>query len=503
MRTDATSMARAFQSARMAFFDHMPDWRRDECGLAGRLEWVGTHFGVLDLESRGLAAVADAVCAEDRESFVRIFLPTEETSRAGEFRLGLADDRVVFVYCDASVERAADGRPVRIYGTLHDVTDRRRFEAQLSDTLREREMLLAVIDACPLSITVADAQLPDTPLIYVNRTFETLTGYSRDEVLGSNCRLLLGPDSDRRALQLLNDAVAAGTQAEVRSTSHRKDGSTFLNRLVLAPIHDAHGRVTAYIGLQSDVTDEAKREESERQRQRVEALGRMMGGIAHEINNLLQPVILMTEELVARHGGDAERPYLDVVLDCALNARRIIGDLLAFSRPSGRKAETVDASTLLRDALVLIRKAVGPGIAMELDAGPGNGGITIRVDRTAFTQVLLNIAGNAAAAMGGTGTIRVVLRDDRSHTAAPCARIDVIDSGCGMDRTTLERAFEPFFTTKPVGQGTGLGLSVAFGLVKEMGGEIILDSTPGQGTTASVLLPEAQGDRHHGNHSRH
>ncbi|WP_029010434.1 ATP-binding protein [Azospirillum halopraeferens] len=490
----------------MAFFDHVPDWRRDGRGLSGSLAWTGTHFGIRGLEERGLEAVADAVCAEDRESFLRIFVPTEEASRAGEFRLGLADGRVVFLYCDASIEMAADGRPARIFGTLHDVTDRRRFEAQLSDILREREMLLAVIDACPISITVADAQQPDTPLIYANRTFETLTGYTRDEVLGSNCRFLQGPDSDPAALRVLHDAVVTGSQAEVRLTNRRKDGTPFLNRLVLAPIRNDRGHVTAFIGLQSDVTDEARREEADKQRQRIEALGRMMGGIAHEINNLLQPITLMTEELIARHTDDAERPYLDAVLDCALNARRIIGDLLAFSRPSGRKAEVMDAATLLHDALVLIRKAVGPGIVMDLDVHSGDDRIAVRADKTAFTQVLLNLAGNAAAAMGGTGAIRIALTPGRMVAAGStgrCARIDVTDSGCGMDRATLERAFEPFFTTKPIGQGTGLGLSVAFGLVKDMGGEITLDSAPGRGTTATVLLPEVIGDWYHGHHTRH
>lgn len=501
MRADTARMARAFQSARMAFFDHAPDWPADPQGLAGSLEWVGTHLGIRGLEDRGLVALADAVCAEDRESFLRLFLPTQEESRAGEFRVDLSDGRVIFVYCDASVEKAGDGRPARIFGTLHDVTDRRRFEAQLSDTLREREMLLAVIDACPISITVADARLPDTPLIYANRTFETLTGYARDEVLGSNCRFLQGPASEPAELQAFHDAVAAGAQAEIRVTNYRKDGTSFLNRVVLAPIRDEQGEVSAYIGLQSDITNEARREEADRQRQRIEALGRMMGGVAHEINNLLQPVTLMTEELIARHGDDPDRPYLDVVLDCALNARRIIGDLLAFSRPSGRKAEVVDAAGLLKDTLVLIRKAVGPGIVMDLDAADPQ--VAVLAEKTAFTQVLLNLAGNAAAAMGGTGTIRVALRGDRTHTGEPCARIDVADSGCGMDRATLERAFEPFFTTKPVGQGTGLGLSVAYGLVKDMGGEITLDSAPGRGTTASVLLPEARGERPHGHHTHH
>jgi PAS domain S-box len=507
--TDAAPLSRALQSARVAFFDYAPDRLRDPRDLAGTLEWVGTRFGIRDLDRRGLAAVADAVLAEDRESFLGVFRPGQGTARGGEFRISPADGRVIYLYCDVSVDMGDNGHPARIVGTLHDVTDRRRFEERLSDILREREMLLAVIDACPISITVADGRLPDMPLIYANRTFQTLTGYGRDEVLGMNCRFLQGPDTDPAAVRAIRDAVASGSQTEVRLVNYRKDGTTFLNRLVLAPIRDERGGVSAYIGLQSDVTDEARREDAERQRQRVEALGRMMGGVAHEINNLLQPITLMAEELIVRHPRDQDRAYLDIALDCALNARRIIGDLLAFSRPGSRRAEVLLADDLLQDALVLVRKAVGPGIVTELNIR--DGGIAVRADRTAFTQVLLNLAGNAAASMAGAGTIRIVLRahphDDAPH-AQRSARIDVVDTGSGMDRATLERAFEPFFTTKPVGQGTGLGLSVAYGLVKEMGGEIILASAPGRGTTASVLLPEApQEDRkedgHHGHHTRH
>lgn len=500
--TDSGSLLpRALRSARLAFFSHAPDWAADARGLAGPLEWTGTHFGIHDLAERGLYAVADAVCTEDRDSFLRIFRPSPDSSRGGEFRIGLADGRFAVVHCDAGVDRARDGRPWRIFGTLHDVTDRHRFEERLSEAMRERETLLGVIDACPVSITISDARLPGLPLIYANRTFQALTGYGLAEIRGRNCRFLQGPDTDPEALLTLHDAVAAGEGADVRLLNYRKDGSAFLNHLVLAPIRDERGSLAAYFGLQSDVTHEASRDAAERQRQRVEALGRMMGGVAHEINNLLQPVMLMTEELIDRHAEDADRAYLDVVLDCTNNARRIIGDLLAFSRPSGRKAEVLAADDLLRDAMVLVGKAVGPGVSIALADAPC--GLKVKADRTAFIQILLNLASNAAAAMGGSGIVGVALsacRTGEPGATRDCIRIDVTDSGCGMDRATIERAFEPFFTTKPVGQGTGLGLSVAYGLVKEMGGEIILDSAPGRGTCASVRLPAAKGDVTHGNH---
>lgn len=504
MPASAALMDRAFQSARMAFFDFAPDPEQPPGGLAGALRWIGTRFGVRGLEEGGLRALADAVVAEDRAGFLDVFLPAGDVSRAGEFRIAHGDGRIVFVHFDVCAGGPGGDRAPHVFGTLHDVSDLRRFEALLNDAMREREMLLAVIDACPISIAVADARRPDTPLIYVNRIFQTLTGYDRAEVMGRNCRFLHGPGTDDAAVGVLHEAIRTGSRADVRLLNYRKDGSTFLNHLVLAPIHDETGTLSAYIGLQADVTDEARREEIDRQRQRVEALGRMMGGVAHEINNLLQPVTLMTEELMLRPHGAADTACLRTILDCALSARRIIGDLLAFSRPGGRETEVVDAAALLRDALVLVRKAVGPAIVIRFEdrAGPAD----IRADRTAFTQVLLNLASNAAAAMAGEGTIEVALAlvpggPSRSEPR-PQVRLTVTDTGCGMDAALLERAFEPFFTTKPVGQGTGLGLSVAFGLVKEMGGEIILESMPGRGTTATVLLPAVQGKLEDGHDPR-
>jgi signal transduction histidine kinase len=277
--------------------------------------------------------------------------------------------------------------------------------------------------------------------------------------------------------------------------NYRKDGSAFLNQVELAPIRDASGCVRAFLGLQKDVTDEARREEADRQRQRIEALGRMVGGIAHEINNLLQPVTLLTEEMRRRHGGGGDI-CIDTILDCTLKARQIIGDLLAFCRPTSHGTEMVSVRCLLEDALVLVRKAVGPGTSMILLAG-NEEPVMIRVNRTAFTQILLNLASNAAAAMDGDGTITVRL-EVLPPAAAGTRRdveISVEDSGSGMDAVTLERAFEPFFTTKPLGQGTGLGLSVVFGLVADMGGHITLESTRGRGTTAIVRVPQAQGEQ--------
>ena len=499
MRTDPDAVESALDAARLAVFRHEPDWTADPRGIAGHLQWIGCRYGVDGIDSHGLAALFEAATDSDSGSLLSLFAPGGGAVRGGEFRLKGAG-RDIHLSCDAMVETSGGaepggGRPRRITGTIQDISERRRFEGTLNDTLRSKQMLLAIIDACPISISVADAQQPDNPLIYVNRRFQGLTGYEPADVLGRNCRILQGPDTDRETVAAIRHAVATGERIDTRILNYRKDGTTFVNGLLLAPIRGNGGTVTAYIGFQSDVTEDARREEAERQRQRMEVMGRMMGGVAHEINNLLQPITLLSQELLDRHADDADGPYLDMVLDCARKARRIIGDLLAFSRPGNRTAEPVTMGTLMAATLPLVGKAVGPGVALDTRIDDGGAALTVRADRTAFAQVLLNLAGNAAAAMGGTGTIAVTLDLDlgTASSGGPQprrARITVADAGSGMDRTVLDRAFEPFFTTKPVGQGTGLGLSVAYGLIKDMGGDITLASTPGVGTVVTVFLPE-------------
>ncbi|WP_167525292.1 PAS domain-containing sensor histidine kinase [Roseomonas genomospecies 6] len=490
MRTDPDTLEVALDGARLAVFRHEPDWAGDPSGIAGSLQWIGCRYGVDGMDGRGLAALLDAVTDSDRGSLLGLFAPGGGAVRGGEFRLKGAG-RDIHLSCDAMVEAGGGERPLRITGTVQDISERRRFEETLNDTLRSKQTLLAIIDASPISISVADARLPDAPLVYVNRRFQSLTGYEPADILGRNCRFLQGPGSDPGTVAAIRRAVAQGDRIDTRILNYRKDGTPFVNALMLAPIRDSDGTVTAYIGFQSDVTEEARREEAERQRQRMEVMGRMMGGVAHEINNLLQPITLLTEELSDRHAGDADGPYLDMVLDCARKARRIIGDLLAFSRPAKRATDPVTAGELMAATLPLVCKAVGPGVVLSERIATAGAALTLRADRTAFAQVLLNLAGNAAAAVGGTGTIDVTLDLEPADGTEPRrARITVADAGCGMGPAILERAFEPFFTTKPVGQGTGLGLSVVYGLVKDMGGDITLASTPGVGTVATVFLPE-------------
>ncbi|MGA2128391.1 MAG: ATP-binding protein, partial [Xanthobacteraceae bacterium] len=382
-----------------------------------------------------------------------------------------------------------------------------RAEAELcvarTELERSKQLVLACVEDALVSLTIADATRPDWPLIYVNRMFLQMTGYEVGEVIGRNGRFLQGPATDPKGVAELRRAVSAGEKAEVQVINYRKDGTRFLNRLLLEPIHDDAGRLAAYRGRQFDVTLEAKQKAAEGQRQKMEALGRLSGGVAHEINNMLQPVTLLGQDVIDRGlVNDEGRQHLEIVLECAKNARRIIGDLLTFSRPTPRRAELHDPIVLLDDSLRLVRPAIPHGVALKVCIVGRPPAVTI--DSTWFVQILLNLVTNAAAAMGGRGEVTIELEDvhgtgkSAGRERAGFVRLRVIDTGCGMDRTTLDRAFEPFFTTKAVGEGTGLGLPLVYGLVQEMGGSIELESEPGRGTTVTMWIPAPDGERNDG-----
>jgi PAS domain S-box-containing protein len=249
------------------------------------------------------------------------------------------------------------------------------------------------------------------------------------------------------------------------------------------------------VGLWTEVTA-IKRAEAERRSleaqlhhsQRLEALGTLAGGAAHEINNALVPVIGLTKLMAGKHAeGSRERRNLDTILAGAERSRDLVKQILAFSRKEEeRPKQNVDVAAVLRDALQLMRATVRTSIRFVEEIAPSP---AIHGDPGQLQQMIVNIVTNAAQAIGEAhGWIAVTLRPeaDGAHL-----RLSVADTGCGMDEATLARVFEPFFTTKPVGEGTGLGLSVVHGIVEAHRGRIEVTSTPGEGSRFDVLLPTA------------
>jgi len=266
------------------------------------------------------------------------------------------------------------------------------------------------------------------------------------------------------------------------------------------PRFTADGAFLGFRGTASDVTERRRAAEAARQKQTMAALGGLVGGLAHEINNLLQPVISLSDLALNRIGEDGKlRTYMTAVRDSGLKARTIMRDVLAFARTEVAESPPADVAEAVRAAAELARPTLPLGI--RLDTRVADGLPRVTVTETELSQILLNLIHNARDAMpsGGLLTVAattVTLRDPEANrldiAEGDYVRLTVTDTGTGMDEETRLRVFEPFFTTKPVGLGTGLGLAVVYGIVRNGGGVVAVDSAVGRGTTFTIDLPMAR-----------
>jgi signal transduction histidine kinase len=250
------------------------------------------------------------------------------------------------------------------------------------------------------------------------------------------------------------------------------------------PAYDGSGAFAGYRGIATDVTEERDRREREAQQQKMAAVGQLAGGIAHEINNLLHPIINLSRRVAGELPNlDERRRYLDIVTDAGVRAGEIVAGVLATVRPGAQDTATLALDEAVRRAAEAIRPVVPDAVrfdvAVTAAAGPPVGAGEV-------LQVLTNLVANAIYATGGSGRIGVTL-----ERAAGEHVLVVSDDGQGMDAETRQRALEPFFTTKEVGQGTGLGLSIVYGIVRGWGGAIDIESEPGRGSRIVIRVPAA------------
>jgi signal transduction histidine kinase/CheY-like chemotaxis protein len=252
--------------------------------------------------------------------------------------------------------------------------------------------------------------------------------------------------------------------------------------------HANHSLTRAIEARDKSETERQGLEAQLRQAQKLEAVGRLAGGIAHDFNNLLVPMLVYTEEV--RHTLEAdsvEYQRLGEVLTSAERARSLVQRILLFSRRTVVARTAVRLDAIVREAGSLLRAAVPPMIEIRyLFESPH---AVVIADAAELHQVIMNLGTNAAYAMRGRSGYLTFQIDEQDREGIPLVRLRVIDTGSGMDATTMERAFEPFFTTKPPGEGSGLGLAAVHGIVAELNGEISLSSKPGVGTTVEIVLP--------------
>jgi PAS domain S-box-containing protein len=385
-----------------------------------------------------------------------------------------------------AIEEEAGG--VRLAGVMFDVTDEHDArEAQLAAEA-ERDRLIQAVEQAVESIYITDT---DGRIVYANAGFERATGYGRGELAGRTAAMLQADPQESAYIRMWAALQARGRWSG-ELLARRKDGTTYREASSIAAVRDATGTVVSFVSTGRDVTRERELEGQLAKSARLEAIGQLAGGVAHEFNNLLTAILgygsLLAGGLPA---GGAEAADLDEMLAAARRAQALTSQLLAFGRRSLLQPRVVDPAELVAGLCPMLDRLIGDDIALEVHA---DAGFRVLVDPGQLEQVVVNLVVNARDAMsdGGTVTISVhgIVLEDRDGPGRPWVVVEVADTGSGMTADVLDHVFEPFFTTKPVGRGTGLGLAMVDGFMRASGGEVRVASTPGAGTRMALLLPE-------------
>jgi len=376
---------------------------------------------------------------------------------------------------------------------VRDITERRLAEA----ALRESEARFrGTFEQAAVGIAHLDLE---GRYLRVNRRLADLLGYTVDELLTMRFQDVTVPD-DLAGSVALRDELAAGTRetAQLEKRYIRKDGRQLWVMLTVSAARDADGVVRHLITVVEDVTEQRQLRGQLHQAQKMEAVGRLAGGVAHDFNNLL--TIIRGESELALEDLPEPTPLRESLVEIKKASDRaavLTGRLLAFSRKQMVEKRVLGLNALVADAEKMLRRLLEASIHIELDLAAEDD--RVEADPSQLEQVLMNLVVNARDAMphGGTLTVStgsVELDEDyvAAHpgaTAGPHVLLTVSDTGSGMDDEVKQHLFEPFFTTKPRGQGTGLGLATCFGIVKQSGGYLGVYSEPGIGTTMKVYLP--------------
>lgn len=364
--------------------------------------------------------------------------------------------------------------------------------ARIAAALRRSEARLRLInDNMPFLIGYVDK---DQHYQYANKGYSDWFGVPIESVVGSHLPDLIGAELYGKLKAYIAQALA-GKQLTYEYQMER-DGKTVFARSTLVPEMSPDNETLGFFTFSQNITEEKQLQEALVQAQKMESLGQLTGGLAHDFNNLLT-VIIGTLVVLQEHPPEAAalNGFVAPALQSARRGAQLIKRLLTFARQHPLEPVALDIAAMVGDIGTLLRRSLPEAITISTDLPPG--AIDCMVDPAQLESALLNFAMNARDAMPEGGRLRMAARcvtldagaADFAVAPGEYAMIEVADSGCGMDAATLARACEPFFTTKRFGRGSGLGLAMAYGLARQSGGGIALDSVPGQGSTVRLVLP--------------
>src|SRR5438105_14296634 len=390
-----------------------------------------------------------------------------------------------------AVNRLDDPAVGAVVANWRDITERLRAEQALRNSEQSyRSLVDGVRD-------VIFALSPGGEVTSLNPAFEEMTGFPPAEWVGRPFEAFVHPDDVPLALDLFGRVLQGEPRPTIQFRILTRAGTYRVAEFsATAQLRD--GRLTGILGIGRDVTERLGLEQQLRQAQKMEAVGRLAGGIAHDFNNILTAITGHADLLLEDLGHhDPRRADVDEIRRSAERAAGLTRQLLAFSRQQVLQPKVVDLNALVLDLDKLLRRLIGEDVELATVLDPTLGHVT--ADPGQLEQVIVNLAVNARDAMPQGGKLTLETRNidlDASYTLehslvkpGPYVQLTVSDSGIGMDEETQAHAFEPFFTTKPRGQGTGLGLAMVYGTVKQSGGFIWVYSEPGRGATFKIYLP--------------
>ncbi len=410
--------------------------------------------------------------------------------RYEDLPLEASDGRAINVEFVSNVY-IVDGRKV-IQCNIRDISKRKRAE-------ESHARLAMAVEQAAEAIVLADATATIT---YVNPAFEKISGYSRKEAIGQNPRILQSGKHDADFYARMWAILSRGEVWKGRFINKRKDGLRYEEEATISPIRNLEGKTISFVAVKRDITEQLKNERFARRSQRLEAIGTLASGVAHDLNNALAPIMMGVELIKMKHPGESQ--IMDLFQSSAKRAADMVRQLLTFAKGAEGERVSVQPAHLVKEMRSMMKSSFPKNIDLVVNSDPELP--TVLGDPTQLHQVLLNLCVNARDAMprGGTLTLeaRRVAVDITYASAIPDAKpgnyvaLRVCDTGTGIPPEILDRIFDPFFTTKAPDKGTGLGLSTVVGIVKGHGGFMQVYSQPGQGSTFTAYLPADRAGSH-------
>jgi PAS domain S-box-containing protein len=464
------------QNQRLVDLWKMPQPVADEIGDENRLRWVRDM-------------VKNPV--QFTEKVVYLYSHPNEISVD---EIGLKDGTILDRYSSPVIGK--DGTYYGRIWTFRDITERKRTEVSL-------RLLESAVEQTKESIVITDAELdlPGPRILFINPAFTKITGYNEEEVLGKTPRILQGPQTDKAVLSRLRQNLERGKVFEGETINYRKDGKAFHLEWQIAPVRNTTGKITHFVAIQHDITERKRLEGQLFQSQKLETVGKLAGGFAHEFNSILTAIIGQSELLLGDLPKDSPLANnATEIRKAAGRAATLTRQLLAYGRKQILQPETLDLNRVAASMESMIRLLLGGNV--DLQMAPFINLHSVKADAGQIEQVIMNMVINARDAMPNGGKLMLetanVSFDAESVGRYPelkpgdYAMLAITDTGTGMAEEVKVRIFEPFFSTKGVGQGTGLGLSTCYGIIKQSGGHISVYSELARGATFKIYLPRVE-----------